>query len=177
LPAYDYSQPGAYFITLVTQGRIDMFGEVIQGQMRCSDRGRVADECWRAIPEHFPNAELGAFVVMPNHVHGIIILHERAAITSPPVGAHHDAPLQVASRHDASPRFHVQPGSLGSIIRQYKSSVTRKIVQQQGGVPRIWQRNYYEHIIRDEAEHNRIRLYIETNPINWLKDEENIGQR
>jgi putative transposase len=151
-----------------------LFGEVINDQLRLSDGGLVADECWRAIPEHFPNAELGAFVVMPNHIHGIIILHEcadtdanRAAITSPPGGAHHDAPL-----HVASPRFHVQPGSLGSIIRQYKSSVTRMIVQKKGGVPRIWQRNYYEHIIRDEAEHNRIRLYIESNPVNWVNDDE-----
>jgi putative transposase len=69
------------------------------------------------------------------------------------------------------------PGSLGSIIRQYKSSVTRIIAQQQGGVPHVWQRNYYEHIIRDEAEHNRIRRYIESNPVNWVTDDENIEQR
>lgn len=135
--------------------------------MQYSDNGRIACECWRAIPDHFPNVELGAFVIMPNHVHGIIIL--RAAIKSLPVGAHHDAPL------------HVQPGSLGSIIRQYKSSVTRKIVKQYGsdgkgramGRPDVWQRNYYEHIIRDDEEHKRIHLYIESNPVRWDTDEEN----
>jgi putative transposase len=109
---------------------------------------------------------------MPNHVHGIIILQEDAAsayenqsaiyaMLSPTVGAHHDAPLRV------------QPGSLGSIIRQYKSSVTRKIVQQYGVVPNIWQRNYYEHIIRNDEEHKRIHLYIESNPIHWISDDEN----
>ena len=170
--------------------------------MQYSEKGQIAYECWRAIPDHFPTVELGVFMVMPNHVHGIIILHEdadrdaasayenRSAISStgyatlsPTVGAHHpqdtlryDAPLQDAPQQNTRERvapLRVQPGSLGSIIRQYKSSVTRKIVQQYGVVPNIWQRNYYEHIIRNDEEHKRIHLYIESNPIHWISDDEN----
>ena len=96
----------------------------------------------------------------------------RSAILSPTVGAHHDAPLQDAPPNDTALR--VQPGSLGSIIRQYKSSVTRKIVAQFGGVPDLWQRNYYEHIIRNDEEHKRIHLYIESNPVHWTNDDENL---
>jgi len=177
LKGYDYTSPGGYFITIVTKGRIALFGEIVGGEMEYSDKGRIAIDCWRAIPGHFPNAELGVFVVMPNHVHGIIILHEnpdtdRSAIISPTVGAYHGTPLR-----DKPLRFYAESGSLGSIIRQYKSSVTRKIVQQFGGVPSIWQRNYYEHIIRDEDEHKRIHLYIESNPFNWMSDEENPEMR
>ena len=77
LKGYDYSQAGAYFITLVTHGGACLFGGVVDGEVRLSDFGLIADECWRLIPEHFPAVELSAYVVMPNHVHGIIILHDR----------------------------------------------------------------------------------------------------
>src|ERR1700690_1572177 len=79
LKGYDYTTPGGYFITLVTQGRVCLFGEIVDGGMQYSEKGQIAYECWRAIPDHFPKTELGAFVIMPNHVHGIIILHEDAA--------------------------------------------------------------------------------------------------
>ncbi len=97
LKGNDYASPGGYFIILAAQGRVCLFGEIIEGEMQYSDKGRIAYECWHAIPDHFPNAELGAFIIMPNHMHGIIILHERtdavwSAISSPTVGAHHDAP-------------------------------------------------------------------------------------
>jgi REP-associated tyrosine transposase len=108
-------------------------------------------------------------VVMPNHVHGIIILHDRAAIPSPPVGAQHAAPLPSPVRS----RPNVTPGSLGAIVRSYKSAVTRAIVQRCGGALRIWQRNYFEHVIRDEADWNRIDSYIDSNALNWEKDKEN----
>ncbi len=100
LPEYDYTRPGAYFVTLVTFEREWLFGAVVGTEMQLSDYGRVAAECWTAIPEHFPRVELGKYVIMPNHVHGIIVLHERergaattlsaddrAATWSPPVGA------------------------------------------------------------------------------------------
>ena len=92
LPGYDYGQAGAYFVTLVTEGRVCLFGEIIVDQVRLSEAGRIVQACWLAIRLHFPRAELGAFVVMPNHVHGIIVLHDQAA-ESPPVGAQHAAPL------------------------------------------------------------------------------------
>ncbi len=181
LPEYDYTRPGAYFVTLVTIERECMFGVMVGTEMRLSDYGRVAAECWSAIPDHFPHVELGTFVIMPNHVHGILILHEHergAATMSPPVGAQHVAPLHDTPSHDAplrEQRPHVVPGSLGAIVRAYKSSVTRIIRQKYNDAPqRIWQRNYHEHIIRNAEDHHRITEYILTNPIHWDHDEENI---
>ena len=114
---------------------------------------------------------------MPNHVHGKIILHEwegngdRSAIKSPTVGATHWVAPTIKTERVAAPTG-PQRGPIGAIIGAYKMSVTRKIVQQGDG-PNVWQRNYYEHIIRNDGEHDRIRLYIESNPVNWGKDEEN----
>lgn len=165
LKGYDYTGSGAYYVTIVTHRRACLFGEIVNGEMRLSEVGRITEACWRAIREHFPQAELGAFVVMPNHIHGILILHGHAA-ESPHVGAQHVAPL-----HGPSPR--VIPGSVGAIVRAYKSSVTRQIVQHRGGAPVIWQRNYYEHIIRDERDHQNVYNYILANPFNWETDDEN----
>lgn len=162
LPGYDYSQAGAYFITLVTHERACLFGEIVDGEVRLSDFGLVADECWRLIPEHFPAVELGAYVVMPNHVHGIIILHDRNRRGTP-----WRAPTHIEKFGKPV------SGSLATIVRQYKSSVTRIISQRYGGVSNIWQRNYYEHIIRSDDEHARIHLYIESNPAKWKDDDQN----
>ena len=181
LPGFDYFVPGGYYITIVTQGRMHLFGEVDGGEMGLSQAGKIAEACWHAIPEHFPQAELGAFVVMPNHVHGIIVLHERAdtdasenglAAKSPPtVGARHGVPLPANNIEKFSKSV---SGSLATIIRQYKSSVTREVVQQFGGAPSVWQRNFYEHVIRDEQDHQRVHDYILNNPFNWETDDENV---
>jgi len=164
LKGYDYTSPGGYFITLVTQGRMCVFGEILKSEMRYSEKGQIAYECWRAIPEHFPNTELGAFAIMPNHVHGIIILH------APSTGTIYRAPTEQFQKPVI--------GSIPTIIRTYKAAMTRKIVQQFGGTiyrapTDLWQRNYYEHIIRNDEEHKRIYLYIESNPLHWITDDEN----
>ena len=86
LPEYDYSQAGAYYVTIVTYQRDCLFGEIVNEEMILNDLGKIADECWRAIPEHFPNVELGAYVIMPNHAHGIIVIHNDESNT---VGATH----------------------------------------------------------------------------------------
>src|SRR5690349_15373556 len=88
---YDYTRPGGYFVSIVAQGRACLFGSVVDGEMVLNEAGRIADECWRAIPEHFPHAELGVYVVMPNHLHGIIVLHEhgRGTIYRAPTGDDH----------------------------------------------------------------------------------------
>jgi len=178
LQAFDYSSPGAYSVTIVTQGRAALFGRLVNGEMKLSRVGAVADGCWREIPDHTHHVELGSFVVMPNHVHGILILratssvtvgaHDRAPRTGVPTRAHHGAPLPADGGI-----AHAAPGSLGAIIRQYKSSVTRQIIRALGGPRRVWQRNYYEHILRDEADWQRTQLYIDANPMNWDEDEEN----
>ena len=91
LKEFDYAQPGGYFVTIVTYQRDLLFGEIVDEEMALNDFGKIADECWRAIPEHFPNVELGAYAVMPNHVHGIVVINE-------PVGAQHAAPLLQKTR-------------------------------------------------------------------------------
>ncbi|HET6846752.1 MAG TPA: hypothetical protein VFH29_07945 [Anaerolineales bacterium] len=173
---FDYSTPGAYFVTIVTQGRAALFGVVREGEMRLSPTGSIADSCWREIPVHFLHVELGSFIVMPNHVHGILILH---ATTAAIVGARHGVPavpeqrVPARAHHGAPLPPPAAPGSLGVIVRKYKSSVTRQVIRQFGGPRNVWQRNYYEHILRDEADWDRVRRYIEANPMNWDKDEEN----
>jgi REP element-mobilizing transposase RayT len=154
LKKYDYAQPGGYFVTIVTYQRDLLFGEVVNEEMVLNGFGKIAEECWRAIPEHFPNVELGAYVVMPNHVHGIVVIK---------VGAQHAAPLR---------KPNVRPASLGAIVRSYKSAVTRLIGREHNATG-IWQRNYYEHIIRNHEDWDRIHWYIESNPSMWAKDEEN----
>ncbi len=167
LKGYDYSSPGAYFVTIVAHERRLIFGQVVDGEMRPSPCGRIAEACWRQIPDHFAHVELGAFVLMPNHIHGILILHDRAAtIPSPPVGATH----WVAPTRARGPAR----GSIGAIIGAYKMAVTR-MVARPGGPPHIWQRSYYEHVVRDGDEWSRIHLYIEANPSTWEMDEENPG--
>jgi REP element-mobilizing transposase RayT len=178
LQAFDYSSPGAYFITIVTHGRAALFGRIVNGEMQLSRVGAVADRCWREIPEHSHHAELGSFVVMPNHIHGILILratssvtvgaHDRAPRTGIPARAHQGAPLRAEGITPQAVR-----GSLGAIIRQYKSSVTRTVIRSLGGPRNVWQRNYYEHIIRDEADWDTIRRYIEANSMNWDAHGEN----
>lgn len=161
LKEHDYAQPGGYFVTIVTYQRDLLFGEVANGEMVLSEFGKIADACWCAIPEHFPNVELGAHVVMPNHVHGIVVINESVGAH---VGARHASPL---------PPRGVEPNSIGAIVGSYKSAVTR-LIGREHNTTGIWQRNYYEHIIRNHEDWDRIHRYIESNPAMWAEDEENL---
>jgi REP element-mobilizing transposase RayT len=163
---YDYTEPGAYFVTIVTYQRGCLFGEVVHETMMLNDFGRIADECWRAIPEHFPFVELGAHMIMPNHVHGVIAIRDMGQ------GA-----IDVGAQHCCAPtpdnhNINVKPGSLGAIVRSYKSAVSYRINKEHNATG-IWQRNYYERIIRNADEAHRIHLYIEANPAQWDDDDEN----
>jgi REP element-mobilizing transposase RayT len=169
---YDYTEPGAYFVTIVTYQRGCLFGEVIHETMLLNDFGRIADECWRAIPDHFPNVELGAHMIMPNHVHGVIVIRADDESASTVVVAQH-----VGAQHCCAPtpdnhKINVKPGSLGAIVRSYKSAVSYRINKEHNATG-IWQRNYYEHIIRNADEAKRIHLYIEANPAQWDGVDEN----
>jgi len=172
LKGYDYTQPGAYFVTLVTYERMPLFGEIVNGEMRLNDIGRVAERCWLDIPSHFPHVALDAFVIMPNHVHGILWI-----IESPPGTA--EMPEMVGAK-SFSPRpppsstEHPRGTSktIGSVIRGFKIGVT-KWVRQNTDIYIVWQRNYYEHIIRNERALNAIRQYIIENPRRWQMDREN----
>lgn len=168
LRGYDYSQVGMYFITICTYGRELLFGEVVEVEMVVNQMGKVVEEEWLRTPALRPYVTLDEFVVMPNHVHGIIVFSD-AGIRS--VGAHSCAPLQQA-------RLQRQPRSLGSLIAGFKSATTKRINNLRGspGVL-LWQRNYHEYVIRNEKDLSRIRDYILTNPLRWELDRENPARR
>ena len=239
---YNYTQQGAYYLTIVTDDRRPLFGRIADGVMHPSPIGILAQQCWDSIPQHMQHVDIGEFVVMPNHVHGIVVIRERLVV---PVGADHDRP-GIATDHDRPGIFrdhdrpdtmpehdtihrsdtmpepdatsnsglsnamndgpddrtantpaaqmradHDRPqrppapdappkrtmpivpvGSLGRIVASYKSAVTR-LAYRDGLLPHgtpVWQRNYWDRVIRDDAEHQRIAKYIRDNPANWGKD-------
>lgn len=178
LKGYDYAEAGAYFVTIVSRNRVCMFGDISGGEMRLNDTGRIVEQCWGEIPEHFSNVDLDAFVVMPNHLHGIIVI-------TPPVGATHESPmpdarLPPAGATHASPLpggvWHGGPRrqSLGVIVGSFKSAVTRRLNLMHGASgPTMWQRNYFEHIIRSDESLSSIRQYVFDNPGRWEADREN----
>jgi len=161
LADYDYSQPGAYFITTVTRGRECLFGEIIESEMRLSEAGHIVWQIWNSLPVRYPQIASGAAVVMPNHFHGIVIINET------PVGAIHESPLR---DYQMQRRLMTIP----LVVGYFKMNTAKRINEMLGSqsIP-VWQRNYYEHIIRDDEEHNRIHLYIEANIENWVMDDEN----
>jgi len=162
LAGYDYTQAGAYFVTIVSRNRVKLFGEILDGEMHLNDLGLIVHTVWLEIPYHFMNVNVDAFVVMPNHVHGIIILNDCA------VGARHAVPLPNVERFGKP-----VPGSISTIVRSFKSAVTNRInLMRNTPGASVWQRNYYERIIRDEQEHETTLDYIYSNPQNWLLDME-----
>ena len=187
LKGYDYSRPGAYFVTICTQDRQCLFGKVVDGEMRLNRLGAIAHQCWQNIPGHFPHVALDTYVIMPNHVHGIIwIVNDPNEPTNDvgakTVGAKNFSPLRSPNHahgqwtNDDSPRPLGTSKTIGSIVRGFKIGVT-KWARQHGNIPVVWERNYYEHIVRDENELNRIREYINNNPLNWAMDQDNPNVR
>jgi putative transposase len=167
LAEFDYSQPGGYFITICTEERKNLFGAIIDGDIILNPVGRIVEQCWHAIPNHFNFIELDAFVIMPNHVHGIILINENPSNFSF-VGTTHASSL---------PSYGIgkgcKPGSLSAIIDSYKSACSRMIHRSQLVLnQKIWQRNYYDHIIRNEQDWEALHDYILANPENWLHDPE-----
>jgi putative transposase len=180
LKEYDYTLSGAYFVTIVTHQRDCLLGDIQNGTMVLNAFGQIADECWRFIPEHFPSVELGAYVIMPNHMHGIIIISgvearhaDNGDGEGASVGARHaDDGKGAALLRPNVTRPNVKPGSLGAIVRSYKSAVSYRIHKEHTATS-IWQRNYYEHIIRNDRDLQRITDYINANPLRWNDDDEN----
>ena len=152
LKGYDYSQAGAYFVTVCTEGRQCLFGDVIDERMKLNEAGRMVQQTWENLPTRFSSVTLDTFMVMPNHVHGIIAI----VGAEPNRGAASSAP------------------TLGDIIRAFKSISAIRVnrLLARSGQP-LWQRNYYEHIVCDEAELDRVRQYILDNPAKWPEDKEN----
>lgn len=176
LSGYDYSQAGLYFITICTQKRACLFGEIKDGVMELNEIGEIAHTEWNRTPEIRNNVELGDFVIMPNHIHGIIRLLGSNVSPMPPCRGESHSPnhLDVPRLpimgvcHTPIPTTQNQP-TIGSIIRGYKSSVAKQIGLL--GFPgKLWHRNYYEHIIRNEKSLIKITEYIINNPLNWDDD-------
>jgi len=166
LKDYDYSQGGGYFVTICTHNRECVLGELINKELILSLIGDKAKEFWQEIPKHFKNVQLDVFAVMPNHIHGIIVIRDE---TNKNVGVQNFEPLQNKFQH-------IIPKSLGSIIRTYKSVLT-SWCKNNSFANFKWQRNYYEHVIRNEKELKRIREYIQNNPLKWELDRENSNSK
>ena len=157
IKGYDYTQPGVYYITICTNERQCIFGEVIDGQMRLNLLGHLAHTCWLDIPNHFSRFQLDTFVIMPDHVHGLLAIVD-------------NTPVRTQQRRVATPEQFGQPvrGSIPTAIRSYKSAVTRFIHRfcETTEVP-VWQDGFHESIIRDEKTLNCKRQYIINNPQRW----------
>jgi len=155
---YDYTQPGAYFVTFCAAKGQECFGRIHDQTMVLNPLGQIAHDCWRAILEHHHHVQLDEFVIMPNHGHGIIEIVER------PDGVLPDQPRKFGESIK---------GSVSTIVNTYKAAVTR-IARKQGLFPpdaRLWHGRFWDHIIRDEADLARIRDYIRNNPARWLEDQ------
>jgi REP element-mobilizing transposase RayT len=166
LKGYDYSQTGAYFVTIVTWHREFLFGHIVNGEMIVSRYGEIVQKWWKEIPVHFENVETGAFAIMPNHVHGIILIHEcRGTVSVPNCIVHHQ------NKGGETPPL----PTLGQIVAYFKYQSTKEMnrLDSTGTVTKFWQRNYYEHIIRNETDLQNKTDYINADPLLWEQDNEN----
>ncbi len=184
LKGYDYSRAGAYFVSVCAHNRACLFGEIADlsafghaqagRQMVLNDAGRMVEFVWGKLPVRFDRLELDEFVVMPNHIHSIFVLCRRG---EPCVRPMFDQPAK-QGEHKVRP-YGTLPNTVGRIVQAFKSVTTHEYingVKQHGWPPfpgKLWQRNYYEHVIRNENELNRIREYIINNPKKWAFDRDN----
>ncbi|MCK4654251.1 MAG: transposase [Candidatus Cloacimonetes bacterium] len=202
LPSYDYTSSGAYFVTICTKNRQYFFGKILNGKINLSKIGKIASQNWQNISNHYNHVELGEFVVMPNHIHGIIWivgtrldLPDKKETVGEYLGMPNNnnmiskidnnairqgEPKTINTKRERirqSEPLHKrefgapQSGSLSMIINQYKASVKRWC-NKNGCDYFCWQRNYYEHIIRNNDDLYNISEYIQTNPLNWEHDKE-----
>jgi putative transposase len=220
LDGYDYASAGAYFVTICTQDRACVFGDVVDGEMRANAAGQIVREELARTPMIRPEMQIDAWVVMPNHIHVVVRIvgaygntpgngaragagdagahidtgayidtpvqgaggdaparggrNDRAYINTPVQGAQGNAPVQGPQGAKSGRAFRSPSHTIGAMVRGFKSATTARINTLRGtpGVP-VWQRNYYESIIRDEDSLNRVRAYVSANPARWLTDRDN----
>lgn len=171
LKHYDYSRAGFYFVTICTQGKEHLFGEIVDDEMVLGLAGEMVRELWYDMINDFPDVALHEFVIMPNHIHGIIEIVDN--VGAPLVGALDVA--NVVGIHDKRAPIKGAP-TVGDVVGAFKSLTTNayiKMVKNKTLAPfnkRIWQRNYYEHVIRDDVDYERIAMYIVNNPLTWEDD-------
>ncbi|AJO88633.1 TPA: transposase [Haemophilus influenzae] len=160
LKHYNYRSEGFYFITICCKNKECLFGHIINQQMQLNDLGNYVKQCWENIPMFFPQVRIDEFVIMPNHLHGIIEIIEQ-------VKGKCNLPLQL--RATQLPQKGTSQ-TIGSIVRGFKAGVT-SWARKNSEIFDVWQRNYYEHIIRDEKSYLQIYEYIQNNPILWEQDQ------
>ncbi len=170
LKGYNYSEPGIYYVTLTLQERVEFLGHLSGGQVRLSAFGEIVRDEWLRTPRIRPEVVLDEFVIMPDHLHGIIVIREErngvSRSSNKLVGANRDSP------QPGTP-FRSPSGTLGAIIRGFKGATTKRIneLRRTPGA-KVWQRNYYEHIVRDEKDLRRIQHYIRENPLRLAEKHE-----
>ena len=179
LQSYDYSTPGTYFVTIVTQNRRCLFGEIESDEMHPNDAGEMVGATLEQLPKRFQSMGLDRFVVMPNHIHGLVVID--SSVGAPLVGAHTDEEEQVSESgtsmlNRAATRA---APTLSNIVGAFKSITTGEYIRgvKTSGWPafqgRLWQRNFYDHVVRNEEDLHRVRQYILENPLKWALDSEN----
>ncbi len=157
LKGWNYSWPGFYFITICVKDRKRFFGRIVEGKMILSDMGEIVNQCWKEIPDHFENVMLDEFVVMPDHVHGIIVLENDIIETQ----------HCCVSTKKQQEFYYLSPKSLPVIIRSFKSACSYKINKKHPYIGFQWQSKYYDHIIRNQKAFENIQRYIYFNPQKW----------
>jgi len=165
LKSRDYRAPGIYFVTICTDDKRSTLSHIDKGRVELSLLGEIVRESWNAIPFHFAHVNLHEFTIMPNHVHGLIEIGCQA-------GAQLAAPLQ-----SAGAKSRMERGSLGAIVRAFKGVVTRRARTELGWNGQIWQRNYFERVVRDGQEFSDTCRYVRENPMMWKSDSENPDAR
>ena len=181
LEGYDYSQAGCYFVTVCVQGRQCLFGEIIEGEMVLNDAGKLVVHWWHETENKFPHLELDQYVLMPNHIHGIVAFVGADLCVRPqhrnikPSNCHQ---IEQERKEQNQEGGHTGP-PLQEIIQWFKTMTTNEYIKEVKSrrfppfEKRIWQRSFYDHIIRDDNDLNRVREYIQNNPLRWALDEYN----
>lgn len=179
MQSWDYSDPSDYFITICTQDRLDLFGEIVDNEMILNEVGKIVEKCWLEIPNHFPNLELDIFQIMPNHIHFIIRILDEEDIGGGIVGNRHACSVSgddvnIRNSHGCSLRGDSrQYQKLPVIIGSFKLSVTR--ICNQNNLSIEWQKSYYDEIIRSEKHYSEVYDYILSNPQTWDRDRNNLN--
>lgn len=185
LESYDYSWFGAYFITICSYKKEEIFGEIENGLMLLNNVGKIVQTSWHQIPKNYKNIKLDDFVIMPNHIHGIIriveAIHESPKIKRPIHESSEDNPSQNNIKQNSGVirelplRIERRKMLISKIIGRFKmnsSKLINDIHNSKGS--HVWQRSYYDHIIRNDNDLNNIKQYIQNNPLNWIKDKNNL---
>jgi putative transposase len=188
LKEYDYSQPGMYYVTIRTKGGECFLGEVVKEVMQLNEVGAIVERCWKEIPLHFPHVTLDVYQSMPNHLHGILVLNKKKnpckdvlqgspGDDTPPRDAFVRTRHAVSIRDEAvkngrAKREFAKPvaGSLPTIVGSFKSAVTKE-AHLAGCKDFGWHGRFYDHVVRDGKDLDRIRRYILDNPVDWHNDE------